>query len=292
MRLFRSVCFGLFIALQVIFGSIQTHAREGDSNADGRITGVKNGYFEIVVEGYTEDGPLWLGCTFYPGTENERDLEPVRVRGKFEVSFDVPTESRYGGIVDRARSLVEADYAVALWGWKVDKSECRNGSGGRPCTYCRKNGFHMEGRVDMGRGTYSVEEKGAERRDLELGQAEAARREAQEQDQRETDKPFSERLGVRVEPDEAEDYEGMIVVAIYPGSRAGQHDIQKGDLIYELALLDDHGEPEWTMRPGTLGEFDGFCPAVGSLVDVRFLSRRLGQDGQRRTLKYRAAIRF
>ena len=166
-------------------------AREGDSDAVGKITQVDNGVFEIIVKGRTEKGPLWLGCTFYPGTKRETDLEAVSsgkkhflASGNFAERFRVPTDMVRWAI-ETSRGNSEADYVVALWRWRVEKSECRKRSNGGPCEYCLKNGYHLEDRVDIGRGTWSFETKGTSREELRKGQREVEARENRDRIERE-----------------------------------------------------------------------------------------------------------
>ena len=130
----------------VVF-SASALARKGDKNATGRVTEVKDTGLFLIVIGETEHGPLWLGCTFFPDTNREFDLGVRRVRGRFKESFTIPVTS-----VPEMR----ASYVVALWRWKVDRSECHRGENGRACKYCVRNGYHLEDRIDRETGTWSI----------------------------------------------------------------------------------------------------------------------------------------
>ena len=111
--------------------------KDGDSNATGEITDVKATASHAVVTGSTEDGSLWLGCTVTYNDDGEFDRKPVKVRGKFRelLTFAV----RGPGV----RTVT-----VALWRWKISAKRCTKDNGGEMCEYCRKNGYHLEDRVD------------------------------------------------------------------------------------------------------------------------------------------------
>ncbi len=167
------------------------HSREGDPDAIGKITSVKNEFAQIRVKGNTQKGPLWLGCTFFPGTLKERDLQAVRknVRGKdclffcsgdFDETFTVPN-----WIMGMAKGENQAEYVVALWRYYVPKNECNKGNNNGPCQYCLKNGYHLEDRVDIGRGTWSLETEGMSRNQLQKGQREVVQGELRDRIERE-----------------------------------------------------------------------------------------------------------
>ena len=179
-----AILFSVLVLILCLLGS-EAFCREGDHNARGRIDRVKNGNFEIVVEGTTTDGPLWLGCTLFPGEDRERDLEAKQsskrflfiCKGNFEKKFDVPNRLTSGlSVVRGGKDHYKVPYVVALWRWKIDRSECRNGRDGGPCKWCRNNGYHLEDRVDIGRGTWSYDDEGSDRKELLRGQRSAEKK--------------------------------------------------------------------------------------------------------------------
>ena len=165
-------------------------AKEGDSDATGKITSVENAVFQIRVKGSTRNGPLWLGCTFFPGTARERDLQAERknVRGKdclfvcsgdFDHTFKVP-RSLEEWAMGVARGEGDAPYVVALWRYYVFREDCHEGPGGGACEYCRKNGYHLEDCVYRGRGRWAFDKKTTTQEELEQAQRGAAAREEAE----------------------------------------------------------------------------------------------------------------
>lgn len=155
-------------------------SKDGDSDATGMITSVGNEFSLIRVKGYTQKGPLWLGCTFFPDTENERDLKAVHknARGKeclffcngnFEETFYVPDINWLNLVGDAEK---ESDYVAALWRYYIPQSECRKGDDGGPCNYCKKNGYHLEERVDVFPGYWSRTKRVTTREDSEKIQKE------------------------------------------------------------------------------------------------------------------------
>ena len=206
----------VIVCLVLLAIAASANAKEGSADAAGRIVKVTSeGALlsrQVTVEGVTERGALWLGCTFFPDTDRERDVQIEETKkhwyasGKFKKSFEVPIN-----IYDLARGDREAEFAIALWRWKVSKSECRNGSEGKPCEYCMKNGYHMEGRVCMGRGVWSFGEnkvlswkdlsqaqedarqaEESRKKELEARQAEASRRKQEETRQAEENRKKEE----------------------------------------------------------------------------------------------------
>jgi hypothetical protein len=154
------------VGLSVVVASVLAAtalARQGDPNASGQITEVidtatlPGAKFptntNLTVRGKTENGYLWLGCTFFPDTNNEIDKPAVKVKGTFTEKFPVPL---LGGLT-RGEMTGDVDYAVALWRWKVSRSECHDGDSGGPCDWCRKNGYHLEDRVDRATGTWTTD---------------------------------------------------------------------------------------------------------------------------------------
>ena len=114
----------------------------GSNNATGQITQLKVWNPNATVTGRTEGGSLWLAYTVRWNDGLEKDYEPMKVKGDFSktLSFQV-----------RPQGLSEV--IVCLWREKVSSSECAKRNGGQPCQYCRKNGFHMEDRIDRQPGS-------------------------------------------------------------------------------------------------------------------------------------------
>lgn len=90
----------------------------------------------------------WVGCTLISKQGDELDLSPKRVSGKGKVTF----------VVDSRSFSHASSYAVGLWKTKVENCGC---------DYCRKNGFHLEGRLDSSGGI------------IEMGQADNSERKVQ-----------------------------------------------------------------------------------------------------------------
>lgn len=152
-----SICLCLTISFICSFQHVM--GKEGDADARGGFNSVKNGDVEIIVSGWTDKGPLWLGCTVIHESGREQDLKAKRegkclifCSGKFEEEFKMP--------VNLMRGEFEIDYVVALWRWKIDKSECRKGENRKPCQWCRQNGYHLEGKVRSTVGTWKHWVKG------------------------------------------------------------------------------------------------------------------------------------
>ena len=116
----------------------------------------------IEVTGSVEDGDLWVACSYYHSGE-EIDLRPQKVgsrRGGDEREFAVRFRDELPGIErteDGRAVLVPLSMVVpcnvCLWRSKVSERKCAQARGGKACDYCRKNGYHMEGRVDRASGT-------------------------------------------------------------------------------------------------------------------------------------------
>lgn len=77
------------------------------------------------------------------GTEIDRPVQ--KVQNGFTKSFTSDPVEFATNKIDKV--------IVALWRWKVSKNECHNGEGGGPCEWCKKNGYHMEGRIDSTEAT-------------------------------------------------------------------------------------------------------------------------------------------
>jgi len=131
-------------------------ARKGDKNATGTITAQSSTMF-VVTKGTTSKGSLWLGFTFFYPKDYVEDKPVKKVRRSFKESYTVsPTRAARG----------EVKYVASLWRWKVDISECKavcvycrdkemhKEHKYEPCQYCKKNGYHMEGRMATARGTW------------------------------------------------------------------------------------------------------------------------------------------
>jgi hypothetical protein len=113
-----------------------------DPNTTGKITRVEATQTSIIVEGYTNSGSLWLGCTIRPDAKAmEEDRKPIKVKGQFKESF-----------TGKSGVFGEIPFAVALWRNKINKSQCSEINRDNACNYCQRNGFHMEGRVDYQAG--------------------------------------------------------------------------------------------------------------------------------------------
>ena len=119
-------------------------AKKGDKNAGGGFSKPKNVMMDVVIEGATWDGPLWLGFTWLTPT-GDIDVDVQKVNGDFKKNFTVPLYK-----IDK--NSMSCKYAVSLWRWKVSKKECNRGPNGGPCNFCKKNGYHMEDRVSSIKG--------------------------------------------------------------------------------------------------------------------------------------------
>ena len=109
--------------------------------ATGCITNLKVSPATASVQGTTEGGSLWLAYTVRWKDGREEDYKPVKVKGKFSKNLSYQL---------RPQGLDEV--IVCLWQDKVLRKECEK-KNGQACQYCRKNGFHMEGRVDRKSGS-------------------------------------------------------------------------------------------------------------------------------------------
>ena len=109
----------------------------------GKISSVSARNRRILVHGrvgekqtgeeHFRDAEGYLGCTFYHGGQTF-DQGDIPVFGTFNEFFD------YSGFSG-------GRYTVALWGKRVDREECARRRGGRCCSYCRENGYHLEQRL-------------------------------------------------------------------------------------------------------------------------------------------------
>ena len=111
---------------------------------NGGFSRPENNMMSVIIKGTTFGEKMYLGFTWLtPGGEVDVDVQ--KVKGNFTKSFTVPLYK-----IDKGN--MECDYVASLWHKKVKKSKCKQG----PCQYCRKNGYHMEGRGSSVRGTWST----------------------------------------------------------------------------------------------------------------------------------------
>ena len=115
--------------------------KDGDSNATGQITKLTMMSPTAFVEGTTSKGKLWLAYTARWEDGREIDYPPQRVSDKFRKTLTF-----------QARPQGLDEVTVCLWRYKISKARCEKDNG-QACQYCRKNGFHMEDRVDRRTGS-------------------------------------------------------------------------------------------------------------------------------------------
>ena len=129
----------IFTTLVIVAASAVVLAgRSGDRNATGRITSMSVQSPICHVKGITEKGSLWLGYTVYWNDGSEQDYEPVKVKGDFSKTLS------YNALKPDGVKKV----TVCLWRYKVSAKQCAKERGGDACIYCRRNGCHMEDRID------------------------------------------------------------------------------------------------------------------------------------------------
>ena len=75
----------------------------------------------------------WIGCTLISKQGDEWDLRPKKVSGKGKVTF----------VIDGRPLSHASSYVVALWKAKIENCGC---------DYCRRSGYHLEGRLDSAGG--------------------------------------------------------------------------------------------------------------------------------------------
>lgn len=85
----------------------------------------------VVVRGNAPKS-LWLGVTAII-EDTEKDFKAVKVNGKFEYRYNVDQ----GGIIG-SLSGTSIWWVASLWEKKVYNCGCE---------YCKRNGYHLEGRV-------------------------------------------------------------------------------------------------------------------------------------------------
>ncbi len=133
------------ISMLIVMTPIMTvwalDGKSGDKNATGKISQMKVSGSTVAVKGRTKKGKLWLGCTVRWKDGYEKDYSPLKVKGAF--SKTITFKLRPQG-VDKV--------TVALWRYKVSEKRCKKDNGSA-CEYCKKNGYHMEGRIDIQSGS-------------------------------------------------------------------------------------------------------------------------------------------
>ncbi len=129
------------IILALTFLVLAVTAWAWGGSATGQITDLTVSSPMAQVKGHTDNGSLWLAYTVYWDDGHEEDYKPKKVKGKFSESLSF-----------QARPQGLSEVVVCLWRDKVSASECAKNNGGKACEFCRKNGFHMEDRVDRTTG--------------------------------------------------------------------------------------------------------------------------------------------
>jgi hypothetical protein len=129
------------LTITVVSAALAFGGRSGDGDAKGMISELAVSHSMTTVSGRTENGKLWLGYTVYWKDNFEKDYPPMEVKKTFTKTLTY--QLRPQGV---------NKVTVCLWNYKVSKDKCAEERGGTPCIYCRKNGFHMEGRVDCRSG--------------------------------------------------------------------------------------------------------------------------------------------
>lgn len=89
----------------------------------------------VTVTGVA-DRPGWLGISAYPKGGAAFSLVRYVPKGNVREKFSLP------------RQYQDATYEVALWDSRVNRSVCKT-----RCTWCKANGFHMEGMRGYASGT-------------------------------------------------------------------------------------------------------------------------------------------
>ncbi len=121
----------------------------------------------IAVEALVKDAyQKWLGCTIFPENEetkvlygNEINLEAKLVTKKYKFQGADYEGENYHLLRFKWQPLnllklnliplIPGGYSgtVALWNEKVSKRECAKRRG-EPCSYCKDQGYHLEGELD------------------------------------------------------------------------------------------------------------------------------------------------
>ena len=135
----------LIVTIVLILTTVTTvfafRGKSGDKNATGHISDLRVSKLMCSVNGRTENGGLWLAYTVRWKDGYELDYKPVKVKGSFSKT-----------LYYKARPQGLDEVIVCLWRYKVSAKRCAKDNGGTACQYCRKNGIHMEGRVDRRSG--------------------------------------------------------------------------------------------------------------------------------------------
>lgn len=90
----------------------------------------------------TANGPAYLGFSAYPASKSGKAYHQVRYlsSGTFQQTFSLASSYKGGS------------YEVALWNKKVERSQCSTSGG---CSWCKLNGFHMDGMRKYSSGSIS-----------------------------------------------------------------------------------------------------------------------------------------
>jgi hypothetical protein len=109
---------------------------------------------------------MFVGLTINPDTQNEINFRVQKVsEGISYVDFDVSDVHKpvkelkrvFNDPANWAKNNIIEDglpYVVALWEKKVNAIQCTIDNS-KPCQYCKKRGYHLEGRVDRATARYS-----------------------------------------------------------------------------------------------------------------------------------------
>lgn len=139
----KIVVISMLIVMATTVTALAWGGKSGDKNATGEITQLKVWNPNATVTGITRKGKLWLAYTVYWNDGIEKDYKPIRVgKGKFTKTISWSAMHPEG--LDKV--------VVCLWRYKVSAKRCAKDNG-KMCEYCKKNGFHMEGRVDTETGS-------------------------------------------------------------------------------------------------------------------------------------------
>lgn len=82
----------------------------------------------------------WLGVTYKLDNGAEKDLDPVKVRGKTTKNFSIGPG---GGWVKKLQNSGKITWTVRLWTKRVKKSNCKKSA----CRWCMFKDSHLEGLV-------------------------------------------------------------------------------------------------------------------------------------------------
>lgn len=130
--------YSLFILFFTAILSLSVLAQNASKISEIKI--LSDGYgrpLQITISGHVKEKEAWLGISFYPKSakdyvkEAEHKIEPLKEGDFYKAPF---IDSRFIG----------GTYEVALWSKKVERKDCTI----QGCQWCKKNGFHMEGRLD------------------------------------------------------------------------------------------------------------------------------------------------